>query len=88
MHSLYSDGQPVHPYQAGAAHTHHAYIAMPPSVGYLHSVKISAYHNNVPKERGGDKGEQREKRGVWVGRCEGGKGTRWRGGDGEKWEIR
>ena len=68
MHSLYSDGQPVHPYQAGAAHTHHAYIAMPPSAGYLHSVKISAYHTNVPKERGGDKGEQRGKRGMWVGR--------------------
>ena len=48
MHSPYSDGQPVHPYQAGTAHTHHACIAMPPSVGYLHSVKISAYHTNVP----------------------------------------
>ena len=44
---------------------------MPPSVGYLHPVKISAYHTNVPKERGGDKGEQRGKRGMWVGRSEG-----------------
>ena len=30
MHSLYSDGQPVHPYQAGAAHTHHAPNVLPP----------------------------------------------------------
>ena len=48
MHSPYSDGQPVHPYQAGAAHTDHAPHVMPPSVGYLHPVKISAYHTNVP----------------------------------------
>ena len=41
---------------------------MPPSVGYFQSVKISAYLTNVPKERGGDKGEQRGKRGMWVGR--------------------
>ena len=31
-HSPYPDGQPVHPYQAGAAHTHHAPHMMPPSV--------------------------------------------------------
>ena len=67
-HSPHSDGQPVHPYQAGAAHTYHAPNMMPPSVGYLHPVKISAYHTNVPKERGGDKGEQRGKRGMWVGK--------------------
>ena len=48
MHSPYSDGQPVHPYQAGAAHTQYAPHVMTPSVGYLHSVKISAYHTNVP----------------------------------------
>ena len=48
MHSPYSEGQPVHPYQAGAAHTHHVPHVMPPSVGYLQSVKISAYHTNVP----------------------------------------
>ena len=54
---------------------------MPPSVGYLHPVKISAYHTNVPKERGGDKGEQREKSGMWVGRrCEG-EGEVERGGE-------
>ena len=92
MHSLYSDGQPVHPYQAGAAHTYHACIAMPPSVGYLHPVKISAYHTNVPKERGGDKGEQRGKRGMWVGRRGRGGGKRgmwvgW-GGGGEDREGR
>ena len=49
---------------------------MLPSVGYLHTVKISAYHTNVPKEWGGDIGEQRGKRGMWVGR-------RGRGGGGE-----
>ena len=48
MYSPYSDGQYVHPYQEGAAHTHHAPHMLPPSVGYLHSVKISAYHTNVP----------------------------------------
>ena len=48
IHSRHSDGQPVHPYKAGAAHTHHAPHVMPPSVEYLHSVKISAYHTNVP----------------------------------------
>ena len=37
----------MHPYQAGAAHTHRAPHVMPPSVGYLHSVKISANHTNV-----------------------------------------
>ena len=78
-HSPYSDGQPVHPYQAGAAHTHHAPYVMPPSVGYLHPVKISAYHTIVPKERGGDNGEQRGKRRMWVGR----RGRRGRGRRGE-----
>ena len=48
MHSPYSDGQPGHPYLAGAAHTHHAPYVLPPSVGYFHTVKISAYHTNVP----------------------------------------
>ena len=95
MHSLHSDGQPVHPYQAGAAHTHDAPDVMPPSVGYLHSVKISAYHTNVPKERGGDIGEQRGKRGVWVGRGGGRRGEsvrvgrRGRGGeDGRRERVR
>ena len=81
MHSPYSDGQSVHPYQAGAAHTHHAPHMSPPSVGYLHSVKISAFHINVPKERGGDIGEQRGKGGVWVGRS--GRGAE-RGEEGEE----
>ena len=36
--------------------------------------------------RGGDKGEPRGKRGMWVGRC-GGEGGR-RGGEGEKREVR
>ena len=70
MHSPYSDGELLHPYQAGAAHTHHVPHVLPPSVGYLHPVKISAFHRNVPynkqpkpsgllteedgKERGGD----------------------------------
>ena len=54
---------------------------MPPSVGYLHPVKICAYHTKVPKEREGDKGEQRGKRGMWVGRrCEG-EGEVERGGE-------
>ena len=48
MHSPYSDSQPVHPYQVGASHTHHTPHVLPPSVGYLHPVKISAYHTNVP----------------------------------------
>ena len=48
MHSPYSDGQPVHPYSVGASHTNHAPYVLPPSVGYLPSVKISAYHTNVP----------------------------------------
>ena len=62
----------------------------PPSVGYRHSVKISAYHTNVPKERGGDKGEQRGKRGMCVGRrgMEGDEQRREEGGRGEKWEGR
>ena len=90
MHSPYFDGQPVHPYQAGAAHTHHAPYVLPPSVGYLHSVKISAYHTNVPKERGGDKGEQREKRRMWVGRkCEGeGEEEKREGGEERGWGRR
>ena len=71
----------MHPYQAGAAHTHHAPHVMSPSVEYLQSVKISAYHSNVPKERGGDIGEQRGKRGMWVGW----RGRRGRGrGGGER----
>ena len=42
---------------------------MPPSVGYFHSVKISAYPRFTPKsQRRGNKGEQRGKRGMWVGR--------------------
>ena len=59
---------------------------MPPSVGYLHSVKISAYHPNVPKERGGDIGEQRGKRGMWVGRSGRGGGVRGEKGRGRRGE--
>ena len=84
MHSPYPDGQLGHLYQAGAAHTHYAPYVLPPSVGYLHSVKISAYHTNVPKERGGDKGEQRGMSGMWVGRCEGEEGEERRGVEGRR----
>ena len=48
IHPPYSDGQPVHPYEAGVAHTHHPRNMMPPSEEYIHPVKISAYHTNVP----------------------------------------
>ena len=37
----------MHPYQAGAAHTNNAPHVLPPSVEYLHSVKISAYTCNT-----------------------------------------
>ena len=76
MNSPYPDGQSDHPYQAEAAHTHHAPHVMLPSVEHLHSVKISAYHTNVQKERG-HKGEQRGKRVMWVGK-------RGRGGEEER----
>ena len=66
MHSPYP--KPGHLYQAGAAHHHYAPHVLPPSVGYHHPVKISASHTNVPKERGGDKGEQRGREGCgWGG---------------------
>ena len=47
MYSPYSDGQSGHPYLEEVAHTQHAPHGMPPSVGYFHPVKISAYHTNV-----------------------------------------
>ena len=84
MHSPCSDGQQGHPYQAGAAYTHNAPHVLPPSVEYLHPVKISAYHTNVPKERGGDKGEQSGKRGMWVGRSGRGGGVRGEKGRGRE----
>ena len=80
MHSPYSDGQSGYPYPEEVAHTHHAPYLMPTSVEYFHTVKISAYHTNVPyniqpNQVGGGCGEER--RGVgWV----------WRGGwEGEGW---
>ena len=48
MHSPYHDSEPGHHYLAGAAHTYNAPYVLPPSVGYIHPVKISAYHANVP----------------------------------------
>ena len=52
MHSRYPDNQPGHCCLAGAAHTYHAPSVMPPSMGYLHSVTISAYHTNGSSGKG------------------------------------
>ena len=61
------DGQSGHPYPEEVAHTHQAPHLMPPSVEYIHTVKISAYHTNVPyniqpNRVGGGCGEGRVRR--------------------------
>ena len=69
MHSPHSDGQSGHLYPEEVAHTHLAPNVMPPSVEYIHPVKISAYHTNVtyniqPNQVGGGCGEERGGLGV------------------------
>ena len=48
MHSPYPDGQSGHPYPEEVAHIDYAHHVMPQSVESIHTVKISAYHTNVP----------------------------------------